>query len=241
MKYLLNVFLVHLGIGLGFSLASIFFFKYRHKRRPIFRFGGNDPFSWGDKNKWLLWWIIAYGIANGFEVVTGFRLNMSLYLELALLALGATAFTLGLFLMDRMAMIFFEPESHWKPKSEERPVSRVVEEKKAEVVAEPQELKQVEVVLTEKLPEPIAAPEEDKSWFSKNVGRAAESVSSSSDSLLRKVGKSVGSGLGGIKSGFSEVFAERRKTREDRRRAEEEKRQEIREKFEKLTRSRRPS
>lgn len=244
MGYLLfDVFLTHFAIGFGFCLAVVIFFRHCNRRRPILRFGGDDPFSWGDKKRWRTWILSAYAV----EVLFSLHPQMHLSRELALSAPEALSLTLGLFLVDRIAMIFFEPESHWKI---QRP------KEGASLTAKPDNVKIVDAPKAEE-PKGLTAPVaseviaedvpsvEDKSWFAKNVEQAAHSVSSSSGSFLGKIGKSIGSGLRGIKSGLFEIVVERRKAKEGRRQAQKEKEAEERrrklERFEELTRSRRPS
>src|SRR3989344_7706440 len=110
---LLNTILTHFGIGAGLAVITVAFFWRRQRRRPIFRFGGDDPISFGSQAPWVRWIIISYF----FEVLSSLHPGLNLYKELALSALEAVALTFGLFLVDRVAMIFVEPESHWKVKS----------------------------------------------------------------------------------------------------------------------------
>ena len=110
MRTLFNEWLLHFFVGGGFGFFTVMFFRYFGRRRPIFRFGGDDPVSIGDKSKWMLWYVTVCA----FELGTSFFTNR-LYLEFALSIFQATGGTIALFLIDRFAMMF-EPQNYWMSK-----------------------------------------------------------------------------------------------------------------------------
>lgn len=120
MRTLFNEWLLHFFVGGGFGFFAVVLFRYFGRRRPIFRFGGDDPVSIGDKSKWLLWYVTVCA----FELGTSFFTNR-LYLEFALSIFQATGGTIALFLVDRIAMMF-EPQSYWMPKQVDHLVSPVI-------------------------------------------------------------------------------------------------------------------
>jgi hypothetical protein len=108
-------FAIFLFIGIGVGTMAVIFFRFIDRRRPVFRFGGDDPFSWGEKKKWALWLVFGYC----FAFITTFKLFTSsgtiLYGEIALSIIEGPLITVGLFLIDRIAMLFVEPEADWHP------------------------------------------------------------------------------------------------------------------------------
>lgn len=235
MGYLLEVLLTHFAIGAGFCAAAVIFFKRAEKRRFLFRFGGDHPLSLGTKFEWMRWLLIAY---IG-EVISSFHPTVAIYKELALSSVEAVGATVGLFVIDRIAMMFFEPESHWRPQAK---VGAAVEVLPA---PEPKDAKGKEIVA----PTPVAvlppaagiptgtverAPGGgDGTWAEENVRAAEEAVASAAHEVANKVSsttRGVGSRMGAVISGMGEsvrgVFALRRKSIEDKRAAGEAKRRE---------------
>ncbi len=99
-----NEFILHMFVGAGIAAAAVVLLLRSHRRRPIFRFG---PLPWGTWGNWLSW----YCFAVAFEFITSF-LTSRIYQEFALSMFQAVGFTIGMFLVDRIAMLFLEPESH---------------------------------------------------------------------------------------------------------------------------------
>ena len=105
---ILSFFFEHFFMGLGFCLFAFFWCRQRGRRRRFFRFGGDGPFSIGTKRRWIGWYLFGYV----FEVITSFWLAPYIYWEIAASIFQAAIFTLGLFVMDRIAMMF-EPKGFW--------------------------------------------------------------------------------------------------------------------------------
>lgn len=102
----------HFAIGVGVCIFFVLMFLRSGKRRMIFRFGGDSPFSMGTKNKWISLYLLSYV----FEFFTSFLWGVGnrMYLELALSSYQAVFFTFGLFLIDRLASLFVEPSDDFK-------------------------------------------------------------------------------------------------------------------------------
>lgn len=159
---LFNEFILHFIIGVGLATFLVVLFARMKKRRPVFRFGGGDVVSWGTSSNWMVWYLFAFG----FEFITSF-LTHRLYTEVALSVFQAFAFAGGLFLVDRVSMMF-EPESYWKPGLK----SNVLDIKAVPAPAPAP-------VLVESTPAP-ALPEAkpDTSWFSRKFRSAYRDVAS---------------------------------------------------------------
>lgn len=124
-----EIFVVHFFIGFGPCVAWSIYCSVQNKRRRIFRFGGDTPLSFGSKIRWSLWFMLGYVFAFGSSCHPNIGARM--YVEMALSLYQALAITLGLFIADRLGMIF-EPASYWviekakngnsaKPISEDKP------------------------------------------------------------------------------------------------------------------------
>ena len=109
--FFFNQAFLHLSIGCGLGIAIVVFFSFKGRRRPFFRFGGESRFSLVVKKSWMLWYLVAYV----FEFLTSFLRGVGdrMYVELALSIYQALFVTLGLFIIDRLASIFVEPEEYF--------------------------------------------------------------------------------------------------------------------------------
>ncbi len=103
-------FLIHFFVGFGPCIALIIYCSNQGKRRKSFRFGGDSPLNFGTKTRWISWFTLAYI----FEFVTSLHpgIGARIYIEMALSLYQACAATLGLFVADRLGMMF-EPASYW--------------------------------------------------------------------------------------------------------------------------------
>lgn len=112
---LLNEILTHFFIGFGLAVFLVVFCNFRKIHRVPFRFGGDSPFSFGEKQKWMLWYLASCT----FEFLTSFHWGVGprLYIELAFSVVQAFFLTAGFFVVDRISMLFFEPQDHWMPKN----------------------------------------------------------------------------------------------------------------------------
>ncbi len=110
---LLNELFTHFLIGVGVAVFVVVFCQYRDMERKILRFGGDSPFTLGDKKRWMS----LYLLSCVFEFLSSFHWGVGprLYVELAFSVVESAFLTSGLFVVDRVAMIFLEPEAHWKP------------------------------------------------------------------------------------------------------------------------------
>ena len=110
---LLQEMMTHFFIGTMMSVLTVTACYYYGKRRTLLRFGGDSPLSLGTKMHWIGYYLVALV----FEVVTSFHWGVGarLYAELALSPFQAASLTLGLFLVDRLAMMLVEPQSDWRP------------------------------------------------------------------------------------------------------------------------------
>lgn len=255
MRFLIDVALVHFLIGAGLGIGAVVLFQYQKRRRPIFRFGGNDPLSGGEKRFWMLWGLCAFG----FELITSFHPTVSLYLELGLSAIEAFFLTLGLFVIDRAAMMF-EPESNWKK-----------EEKKSSHALLPP-AKQTETVV----PRPATTPTEltnEESWVERNARELSEAaekttadikektedvlaqaketvneathavvqgIKETAQSATKKAGTETAKVAGTVRGRINKYLENRRTARETARTKEAEAKKDADARFDELTRSHRP-
>ncbi len=108
--WFINEAIMHFGIGFGIALVASLLFWASNSRRFLFRFGGKSPLSLGYKKNWVLWYILSYG----FEFFTSFLWGVGdrMYRELALSSMQAIFFTIGLFVIDRVAT-WLEPSKYF--------------------------------------------------------------------------------------------------------------------------------
>lgn len=164
-------FIVHFGIGFGLCIVLVIYCSNQNKRRRAFRFGGDSPLNFGTKTRWISWFILAYI----FEFATSLHpgIGAKIYIEMALSLYQACAFTLGLFVSDRLGMMF-EPASFWVVE-----VSKDVSDAKA---------------MTEGKPEKI--------WIKETVddvtGSFVESARDATDSVVASANSTLQNGRGVI-------------------------------------------
>lgn len=216
MAFIFNKFIVHILIGV--SLGVLNAVLLRKSKFRFFRFGGYDPISWGNTGRWLLWYSI---FALPFEFVTS-TLTNEMYLEFGLSAVQAILLTFGLFVVDRVAMMF-EPEERWRPKS---PSAISVNTSKP-ALAEPNDSYKTghtqeaaivanSIATKETAPVTSAVNPADTSWFKKNVDAATERLGEVPKGFFKK-----------IRTAVSESQRAARESLEARRMAHEEKRIEL--------------
>lgn len=101
---LLDTLFFHFCIGIGLALTYAIRCRIRSYDRTLFRFGGTDALTMGDRSRWGRWYVLAYG----FEFFTSFLVGKHLYLEMALSLFEAGALTIGLFIVDRIMLLWEE-------------------------------------------------------------------------------------------------------------------------------------
>jgi hypothetical protein len=191
MQYLVAEFILHFFVGVGACTLVSVWFGHRDQRRPIFRFGGDDPMSLGKRSNWVGWYIFSLI----FEMISSFFIGPSLYRELALSIYQATAMTLGMFLVDRIAMMV-EPEKHWLSKKEKALVEIRATEQPAVVTHET----------------PAVAPQEtgkDESWIEKKIDSAQEAVQSVSSQVVSETAEKTSDLAQRMRAKFATFKSER--------------------------------
>lgn len=113
------------GLFLGVS-AETYFRKTGRIRKWLFRFGGESPFSWGQKRKWLFWYFGALFVELMAKLSLSFFFGIVPSLDFLLSPVQALLLTTGLWITDRAVMIF-EPENRWKEGSAAELVKKEVQ------------------------------------------------------------------------------------------------------------------
>lgn len=198
---IMNYLLIHFMWGITLACVVHFVFFRNRKWRP-FRFGGESPFSLGQKNKWLVW----FGAAFVLEQITSMWFGDKIYYELAMSGIEAIAFTVGLFLVDRVAMML-EPEELWMPKPT-LPVNVDVMPTLSEPAASKAENKEQSNLKT-------------KTWAEEKIEKTARELNAAAGNVKDKANEAI-SGIdsetkekvsevaAGISNGISGYFAARR-------------------------------
>ncbi|MBI4991716.1 MAG: hypothetical protein HZB99_00670 [Candidatus Harrisonbacteria bacterium] len=153
--------MTHFFIGVTLAVLTVTVCYYYGKRRTLLRFG---PLILGTKMHWIGYYLVALV----FEVATSFHWGVGarLYAELALSPFQAVGLTLGLFLVDRLAMMLVEPQSDWRPESSGTP---------------PALPENVPPVVSQQPPAPVeqeTPPVDDSTWLKNIVKGLADGVGS---------------------------------------------------------------
>lgn len=212
----LNEAVIHFFVGVGLNLLVVLLFFYYKKRRRLFRFGGDSPLSFGTKQRWVAWYLFAYV----FEFLSSFHWGVGprMYVEIAFSFFQAIFATVGLFIVDRLAMIVLEPEEHWMPEGK---IAGKIIPVQAQVVMEP-------------VPSPKEIASSKRSWLRNKLagfwGRSGESAKEAVQKIHEKI-----EDLPGV---AKKAFADRQERGEAERKAEQERKEkEKKERLEKLNKT----
>lgn len=221
MQLLVAIIFDHFFIGIGLCLLFVTLFWKYNRRRPnhFFRFGGDSPVSIGNKSRWLTWYLFSLT----FEIATSFIVP-ALYREFALSIFEAVVMTFGLFITDRIAMMF-EPEEYWN----------LAYKQGATKVSN--EAVTPEAITNEKPQETIPQP---KSWIKKKEERVAEGIKETAGEIKETMNDASSASRGWFNGGmrvFQNVRENRRKRKEEKKLQREAERQQALDKFKDLTRN----
>lgn len=124
MEFLFTWIMSHLLVGLFLGVGTeTYFQKMKRVRKWLFRFGGESPFSWGQKRRWLFWYFGALFAELIVKLSLSFFFGIVPSLDFLLSPIQAFLLTTGLWISDRAVMIF-EPESRWKEENVANPTEK---------------------------------------------------------------------------------------------------------------------
>lgn len=193
MNIVLQEFLIHFFVGFGPCTVLIVYCNHQGKRRRSFRFGGESPLAFGSKTRWVTWFLLAYV----FEFVTSLHpaIGARIYVEMALSLYQAGAAILGLFIADRLGMMF-EPASYW-----------LIEKTKKDDSA----------------PKPVLEIKPDeKTWLAESLGGATEAIVENAKEATGEIARRTADAVETGREKVTNVLSARRQRQEEEARAKRE-------------------